>query len=401
MSRDYFQQIKKRRDGSRSGILKTRAGRVKTPFFLPCASKGAVKGVEPEQVRGTGAQVLLANTYHLHLQPGEKLIKKLGGLHKFSHWDGPILTDSGGFQVFSLAKVRKITEEGVIFKNLDNGKEVLITPEKSMQIQLDLGSDIIMAFDDVTGLSLQDRPRTKEAVERTHRWLVRCIAEFNRLTFKGGTLKTVERPLLFGIAQGGLDKDLRAKSLEFVQSQAVDGVSIGGLAVGETRPEMYEMLKFLAPRYDPARVRYLMGVGEPKDMRFAIEHSIDMFDCVLPTRNGRHGQVWITGDKKLNLNNLKFANDPRPIDPGEIDFDKSNSSAKSGISRGLPRGTSPAANGKAGSTGVDKTCDCQTCTSGYSRAFLRHLFKVGDPLAGSLASVHNLRYLARICELYR
>ncbi len=327
---------------------------------MPVATRGAVKSLLPEQVAATGAQVLLSNTYHLHIQPGEKVIKKQGGLHEFSHWDGPILTDSGGFQVFSLAKVRKITEEGVYFKNLASGEEVLITPEKSIQIQFDLGSDIIMAFDDLTGLSLTDRKRAKEAVERTHRWLERCITEFNRLA---STVPAKQgRPLLFGIFQGGLDKKLRQKSLEFVQSTDVDGVAVGGLAVGESRKEMYDMLKFLAPQYDANRARYLMGVGEPKDMRLAIEHGIDMFDCVLPTRGGRHGQAWITGDKKINLGNAVFANDAGPI---------------------------------------DKKCDCYTCKSGYSRAFLRHLFKVEDPLAGSLASIHNLRYLARLCEEYR
>ncbi|MEX0881623.1 MAG: tRNA guanosine(34) transglycosylase Tgt [Candidatus Saccharimonadales bacterium] len=353
---------------SRRIILNTRRGKVLTPFFMPVGTRGAVKGLQPSQVTATGTQVLLANAYHLHIQPGEQVVKKLGGLHQFSHWEGPILTDSGGFQVFSLAKIRKITEEGVYFKNLASGKEVLITPEKSMQIQFDLGSDIIMAFDDLTGLSLTERNRAKEAVERTHRWLERCIMEFHRLT-KG--MKDSERPLIFGILQGGLDKKLRRKSLEFVQSQEVDGIAIGGLAVGETRKEMYDMLKFLAPMYDPGRVRYLMGVGKPKDMRFSIEHGIDMFDCVLPTRGGRHGSVWITAprlrsgserDLKINLGSAAFAKDADPI---------------------------------------DKKCDCYTCKTGYSRAFLRHLFKVGDPLAGSLASIHNLRYLNRICELYQ
>lgn len=313
----------------------------------------------PEQVKETGAEVLLANTYHLHIQPGEQIVKKLGGLHRFSGWQGPVLTDSGGFQIFSLAKVRKITEEGVYFKNLASGHEVLITPEISMRIQFDLGSDIIMAFDDLTGLSPDERVRTAEAAERTHRWLLRCIVEFKKLT---KDLKEAERPLLFGIAQGGLDPKLRSGSLEFVQSQPVDGIAIGGLAVGETRPEMYKMLKFLAHRYDASRSYYLMGVGEPVDMRFAIENGIDMFDCVLPTRGGRHGQVWVKGDKKLNLNNLRFVADEKPI---------------------------------------AESCDCQTCQAGYSRAYLRHLFKVGDPLAGSLASVHNLRYLMRLCESYR
>ncbi|HZP55315.1 MAG TPA: tRNA guanosine(34) transglycosylase Tgt [Candidatus Saccharimonadales bacterium] len=344
---------------ARRFFLNTRRGQVKTPFIMPVGTRGAVKGLQPDQVAGTGAQILLCNTYHLHTQPGENIIKQLGGLHKFSGWEGPILTDSGGFQVFSLAKIRKITEEGVYFKNLTSGKEVLVSPEKSMQIQFDLGSDIIMAFDDVVGLSLQDRQRTKEAVERTHRWLERCVKEFQRLT-KG--LEESQRPLLFGIQQGGLNKNLRRKSLEFVQSQPVDGVAIGGLSVGESRKEMYQMLEFLAPIYDPKRVRYLMGVGEPTDMRFSIEHGIDMFDCVMPTRNARHGTVWISGDKKLNLNSLSFAKDPKPIDP---------------------------------------KCDCRSCKTGYSRAFLRHLFKVADPLAGSLASIHNLRYVTRLSEEYR
>lgn len=360
-----FEELHRGEKLNRSGILNTRRGKVFTPFFMPVGTRGVVKGLQPSQVAATGAQVLLANTYHLHIQPGEKIIKKLGGIHQFSHWGGPVLTDSGGFQIFSLAKIRKITEEGVYFKNLASGQEVLITPERSMQIQFDLGSDIIMAFDDLTGLSLTERNRTQEAVERTHRWLERCITEFHRLTQNAiatGSDPIANRPLLFGIAQGGLDKSLRRKSLEYVQSTDVDGIAIGGLAVGETRGEMYDMLKFLAPMYDTKRARYLMGIGEPTDMRFAIEQRIDMFDSVMPTRGGRHGSVWITGDKRLNLGNATFTKDAGPI---------------------------------------DKKCDCYTCKSGYSRALLRHLFKVADPLAGSFASIHNLRYLNRITEEYR
>ena len=368
MSKRAFEQIKLASGVVRSGFLNTPAGRVKTPFFMPVATRGAVKAVAPGQVADSGAQVLLSNTYHLHLQPGKAVVKKLGGLHVFTGWNGPILTDSGGFQIFSLANIRKITDDGVIFKDPKSGKEVLITPEKSMQIQMALGSDIIMAFDDLTGLSLHDRHRSKEALQHTHRWLTRCIVEFNKQTkniSKGRTPKkgtTLQRPLLFGIMQGGLNKKLRAQSLEFVQSQPVDGIAIGGLTVGETRREMRTMLDFLLLRYDPARIRYLMGVGEPVDMRHAIKRGIDMFDCVLPTRNGRHGSVWVNDDKKLNLNNLKFAKDPGPI---------------------------------------DKKCDCHTCKTRYSRAFLRHLFRSQDPLAGSLASIHNLRYLHRLCEEYQ
>jgi queuine tRNA-ribosyltransferase len=355
-----FEQVRSHQTGGRAGILKTRTASVKTPFFMPVATRGAVKGLEPEEVKAAGAQVLLSNTYHLHLVPGEKQVKKLGGLHVFARWPGPMLTDSGGFQVFSLSHVRKITEDGVTFKDPASGREVLITPEKSMRIQFDLGSDIIMAFDDLTGLDpSKSEVREAEAVERTHRWLLRCIAEFKKLT---RNMTDKERPLLFGIAQGGLNKELRRQSVEFVQNSEVDGLAIGGLSVGEGTKEMHAMLKFLAPLYDPSKARYLMGVGEPNNMRFAIEHGIDMFDCVLPTRNGRHGSVWISGDKKLNLKNGGHILDKNPI---------------------------------------DKDCDCYTCQKGYSRAYLRHLFKMSDPLAGRLASLHNLRYLQRICERCR
>jgi queuine tRNA-ribosyltransferase len=355
-----FKEVRIAKNGSRTGLLNTRSASVNTPFFMPVATRGAVKGLEPQEVAATGAEVLLSNTYHMHIAPGEKQVKKLGGLHGFCRWPGPILTDSGGFQVFSLAHARKINEEGVTFNDPASGQEIILTPEKSMKIQLDLGADIIMAFDDVTGLDPgKAKVREAEAVERTHRWLLRCIAEFEKLT-KG--LPTNKKPLLFGIAQGGLNKKLRQKSLEFVQSTEVDGIAIGGLSVGEPLEDMHGMLEFLASLYDVAKIRYLMGVGEPANMRFAIEHGIDMFDCVLPTRNGRHGTVWITGDKKLNLRNLGHAADKGPI---------------------------------------DKYCDCYACQQGYSRAYLRHLFKVNDPLAGKLASIHNLRYLQRICESYR
>jgi len=359
MSSKVFQQIRANSDGSRVGKLLTRRGEVTSPFFMPVATRGAVKGVSIEAVVSTGAAVLLSNTYHLHLQPGEKLIKQLGGLHGFNGWGGPILTDSGGFQVFSLAQVRKITEEGVEFKDPKTGDIIFITPEKSMQIQLDLGSDIIMAFDDLTGLSQHDRGRTQEAVERTHRWLTRCIKEFNKRT--ESTPKN-KRPLLFGIVQGGLDKKLRQQSLDFVQSQSVDGIAIGGLSVGESRAEMHEMLEFLATLYDPTRPRYLMGVGHPIDFKFAIENGIDMMDCVMPTRNGRHGSVWTDDFKTINLKSSVFSGDKSVI---------------------------------------EQECDCYSCQSGYSRAFLRHLFKAADPLAGQMASIHNLRYLSRICENYK
>lgn len=343
----------------RVGVLSTRSGKIKTPVFMPVGTRGAVKGLTPQSVKNAGAQIILGNTYHLHMQPGEEAVAKLGGLHEFSRWKGPILTDSGGFQVFSLAKSRKITEEGVTFRDPKSGDKVVITPEKSMQIQLKLGSDIIMAFDDLTGLDEKSRKRQHEAVDRTHRWLERCMLEFNKLT---KNQKPHERPLLFGISQGGLSKVLRKKSLDFVQSQSVDGVAVGGLSVGETRQEMNDMLDYLAPMYDSARPHYLMGIGDPVDFRYAVEHGIDMMDCVLPTRNARHGTAWISGDEKMRLTNVKYAKDPLVI---------------------------------------DKLCDCATCLGGFSRGFLRHQFKIKESLAGSLVSVHNLRYLHRIAEEYQ
>lgn len=347
-------------DKARSGELITRAGRVRTPTFMPDGTRGAVKSLTPEQVESTGVQVVLANTYHLHLQPGEDTIARIGGLHAFANRKGPMLTDSGGFQVFSLAKIRKITEDGVTFKDPKTGDTVFLSPEASIQIQLKLGADMIVAFDDVTALDEKGRDRTLEAYERTHRWLKRSLAEFKRLT---KDIQPSKRPLIFGVVQGGLDKDLRQKSLEIVQASEVDGIAIGGLSVGESRAEMHDMLAFLSEHYDSsARPRFLLGVGDPVDVRFGIEHGIDMFDCVLPTRNARHGTVWITGDSKVHLTNEKFATD---------------------------------------SSVIDENCDCYACTKGFSRGFLRHQFKVGEPLAGSLASMHNIRYLERLCESYR
>ncbi len=326
---------------------------------MPDGTRGAVKGLTPEQVESTGVQVVLANTYHLHLQPGEDTVAKLGGLHAFANRKGPMLTDSGGFQVFSLSHARKITEDGVTFKDPKTGDKAFLSPEISIQIQMKLGADMIVAFDDVTALDEQGRARTQEAFDRTHRWLERSIAEFQHLT---KAMKPEDRPLIFGVVQGGLNKDLRKKSLELVQATAVDGIAIGGLSVGETRAEMHDMLEFLAPLYDPDRPHFLLGVGDPIDVRKGIECGIDMFDCVLPTRNARHATCWITGDKKIHLTNAKYTQDTEVIDPG---------------------------------------CDCHTCKKGFSKGFLRHQFKVGETLAGSLASIHNIRYLERICEAAR
>lgn len=343
----------------RSGILTTRAGIVATPTFMPDGTRGAVKSLTPEQVQSTGVGVVLANTYHLHMQPGEDTIAKLGGLHSFTNQKLPLLTDSGGFQVFSLANIRKITEDGVTFKDPSNGNTVFLSPEKSIQIQMKLGADMIVAFDDVVALDKDSIGRTAEAFERTHRWLERSLAEFHKLT---KDMSTKSRPLIFGVVQGGLDKQLRLRSLELVQNLPVDGIAIGGLSVGESRRDMHVILEFLAPHYDPSRPHFLLGVGDPVDLRFAIEHGIDMLDCVLPTRNARHGMAWVGGDKRIQLTNAKFINDKNPI---------------------------------------DDSCDCTTCKNGFSRGFLRHQFKIGEPLAGTLTSIHNIRYLQRICEEYR
>ncbi len=274
----------------RVGELHTRRGVVATPTFMPDGTRGAVKGLTPQQVADTGVQIVLANTYHLHLQPGEKTIKQLGGLHAFANRTGPMLTDSGGFQVFSLGKHTKITEEGVYFKDPKTGDKRFISPEISMQIQLDLGADMIVAFDHLVGLDHTiSAEEVREAFDRTHRWLERCILEFKRLT---ANMPQNERPLLFGVVQGGLDLDLRRQSLEIIQNSDVDGIAIGGLSVGETREQMTTVLQALAPLYREDKPRFLLGVGTPEDLIIAVENGIDMLDCVLPTRNARHATVW-------------------------------------------------------------------------------------------------------------
>jgi len=348
---------------------------------MPDGTRGAVKSLTPEQVVSTGVEVVLANTYHLHLSPGEQVVKNLGGLHGFANRQGPMLTDSGGFQVFSLGKHTKITEEGVEFTDPNNGNKHFITPEKSMQIQLDLGADMIVAFDHLIGLDESvTQADVKDAFDRTHRWLDRCIVEFKRLTkdmvgpedpdyasiaardLASSKDELVRRPLLFGVVQGGLDIELRKKSLRTIQDSEVDGIAIGGLSVGETREEMRIILEALAPHYDQERPRFLLGVGTPEDLKIAIENGIDMLDCVLPTRNARHSAVWTTNSERINLTNERFTNDSEVIELG---------------------------------------CDCYACVKGFSKGFLRHQFKVSEPLAGTLASIHNLRHMIRICEEYR
>lgn len=342
----------------RSGQLAFGKTIVPTPTFMPVGTRGTVKGLTMDQVRGTGAGIVLGNTYHLHLQPGEDSIESGGGLAAYTDWRGPMLTDSGGFQVFSLSNINKITDEGVWFSNPSNGDRIFISPEISMQIQHKIGADIIMAFDDVVSLTTNKRARTEEAMDRTHAWLERCIVEHDRLSSG-----KENAPKLFGIVQGGLDKELRKKSLEFVQSQPVDGIAIGGLSVGETREEMHEMLSFLAPLYDKQRPVYLMGVGHPIDLRFGIEHGIDMFDCVLPTRNARHGSFWLHDgrtDIQHSIKKQHFNGDFSTM-PG----------------------------------------DSYVSDRGFTMDYLRHLVRSGESLGGQLLSIHNLRYLQKICEDYQ
>ncbi len=351
-----FFKVDNEENGIRQGKLNIGSTTVKTPIFMPVGTRGTVKGLTSEQIISTGSNLILGNTYHLHLNPGEKVIEELGGLHEYMKWPGLMLTDSGGFQVFSLGKIRKITEEGVEFANPMNGDRIFMSPENSIRIQHELGADIIMAFDDVVDLA-NEKERQGEAMDRTHRWLDRSLAEHKRLS-----REKTNYPKFFGIAQGGLDKKLRKQSLELIQSTDVDGIAVGGLSVGEPRTQMHNMLDFLEPLYDPSRPHYLMGVGHPIDLRYGIEHGIDMFDCVLPTRNARHGTVWVDDDKQINLKNASYAQSEKTL---------------------------------------DDNCDCHTCRSGYSRSYLRHLVKSGETLGGTLLSIHNLRYLQAICENYQ
>ncbi len=354
----FFKEVHSHGPGmSRLGELYFNGKVVKTPTFMPVATKGSVKGLTMGQVRSTGAGIVLGNTYHLHLTAGEDSVNMHGGLSEFTGWDGPMLTDSGGFQVFSLAGINSINEDGVWFKNPANGDKVFLSPEISMQIQHKLGADIIMAFDDVVSLATEKRHRTLEAMDRTHRWLKRSIDEHNRL------LKTSKhRPKLFGIVQGGLDKKLRKQSLEYVQSLPLDGIAIGGLSTGESRSELRSMLDYLAPMYDASRPRYLMGVGHPIDLRYGIDRGIDMFDCVLPTRNARHGAFWQKEsgvDVQHSIKKQQFV-DELSVLPGS------------------------------------KLLRAQ----GYSYSYIRHLVRSKEALGGQILSIHNLRYLQEICEEY-
>ncbi|MEK9627670.1 MAG: tRNA guanosine(34) transglycosylase Tgt [Nitrospinota bacterium] len=332
-----FEVLKKHSHSSaRLGVLKTPHGKIDTPCFMPVGTQATVKALTPENLESIGAQIILGNTYHLYLRPGHELIESLGGLHKFMNWNNPILTDSGGFQVFSMNKLTKVTEEGVKFQSHIDGSSHFISPEKSMEIQKSLGADIIMAFDEPTPYP-SDLATTQKSLQLTTRWAKRCKDSFQS-----------KNQSLFGIVQGGMHPTLRKESAEQIIELDFPGYAIGGLSVGEEKSLMNEMTEHTAKLLPEQKPRYLMGVGTPENLLTCSSLGVDMFDCVMPTRNARNGSLFVTGGK-INIKNAKYQNDPGPIDPN---------------------------------------CNCYTCKN-YSRAYLRHLFMAGEILAMHLLTLHN------------
>ncbi|MFO7854438.1 MAG: tRNA guanosine(34) transglycosylase Tgt [Paracoccaceae bacterium] len=335
------------RDGrARRGTLTTPRGAIRTPAFMPVGTAATVKAMLPESVRATGADVLLGNTYHLMLRPGDDRIERLGGLHRFMNWDRPILTDSGGFQVMSLSELRKLDETGVRFRSHVDGSEHHLTPERSMEIQRRLGSDVVMCFDECPALPA-DRARIADSMRLSMRWAARSREAFG------------DRPghALFGIQQGGLERDLREESAEALKAIGFDGYAVGGLAVGEGQEAMFGVLDHAPGMLPEDRPRYLMGVGKPDDIVGAVQRGIDMFDCVLPSRSGRTGQA-LTRRGAVNLRNARHRDDPRPLDPD---------------------------------------CACPCCT-GYSRAYLHHVVRSGEIIASMLLTWHNIHYYQELME---
>lgn len=349
-------QIQKQSGKARRGVLKTAHGEIQTPFFMTIATTGAVKGLLPEEVKALGGQILLGNAYHLHLRPGEEIVKKAGGLHRFMNWDGPILTDSGGYQVFSLAKIRKLKDDGVEFQSHLDGSKIFLTPEKAIEIQQKLGADIIMCLDECPGAH-EERKYVKESLELTTRWAKRC-KEFHSKTLNSKS--ETRNSLLFGIVQGGMHADLRKESAGQLVDIGFDGYAIGGLSVGEPNEVMYQMLDETVPELPEDKPRYLMGVGKPQDILEAVERGIDMFDCVLPTRNARHGHLY-TSKGVVRIKNEAYKEDLRPLDP---------------------------------------ECDCYTCKN-YTRAYLRHLFISGEPLSLRLNTLHNVAFYLNLMKRIR
>lgn len=339
-----------KRDGeARRGRLHTVHGVIETPVFMNVGTAAAIKGaVSTDDLRQIGTQVELSNTYHLHVRPGDKIVRGLGGLHKFMSWDRPILTDSGGFQVFSLAGLRKIKEEGVYFQSHIDGHKIFMGPEESMQIQSNLGSTIAMAFDECPS-SVAEKKYIEQSVERTTRWLARCKKEMRRLNSLPDTINPHQ--LLFGINQGGIYEDIRIRHADVITQMDLDGYAVGGLAVGESHEDMYRILDAVVPHLPQDKPIYLMGVGTPANILEAVDRGVDFFDCVYPSRNGRHGHVY-TKQGKRNLFNAKYEMDDRPIEEG---------------------------------------CGCPACRS-YSRAYIRHLLKAREMLGMRLCVLHNLYF---------
>ncbi len=346
MTQRFSFELKATDGKARTGVINTPRGEVRTPAFMPVGTAATVKAMMPESVRATGADILLGNTYHLMLRPTAERINRLGGLHKFMNWERPILTDSGGFQVMSLAGLRKLTEKGVTFKSHIDGSKHELTPERSMEIQRLLGSDIVMCFDECPALPA-DRERIAESMRLSMRWADRSREAFG------------DRPghALFGIMQGGLEQDLREESADALKAIGFEGYAIGGLAVGEGQEAMFDCLDY-APEFLPAdKPRYLMGVGKPDDIVGAVARGVDMMDCVLPSRSGRTGQVF-TRYGVVNIKNARHADDPRPL---------------------------------------DEACSCPAC-SHYSRAYLHHVFRANEMISGMLLTWHNLHYFQEIMQ---
>ena len=351
-------EVIKQEGRARRGVFTCPHGTAQTPVFMNVGTQGAIKGaVDAHDLKEIGCQIELSNTYHLHLRPGDGVVKEMGGLHKFMDWDGPMLTDSGGFQVFSLSSLRKITEEGVTFASHIDGRRIFMGPEESMQIQSNLGSDIAMAFDECI-----ENPSPREYVERsiarTTRWLERCVKEHKRLNEQPGCVNPGQ--MLFGINQGGTYPDLRVQHMEDIAKLDCDGYAIGGLAVGEPTQVMYDIIDAVEPHMPKDKPRYLMGVGTPSNIIEAVARGVDFFDCVMPARNARHGKLY-TWKGTINIKNEKYKLDKRPI---------------------------------------DESCTCPACQS-FSRAYLRHLLTAGEMLAMRLAVLHNLHFYNELMQRIR
>lgn len=343
---------------ARRGTFETVHGTVQTPAFMNVATCGAIRGgLSSLDLHDVGCQVELCNTYHLHLRPGDEVVREMGGLHSFIHWGRPILTDSGGFQVFSLSSLRKITEEGVHFASHLDGRRLFIGPEESMRIQSNLASTIAMAFDECIE-NPSPRDYVEKSIARTTRWLIRCKAEHDRLNSLPDTIN--KNQLLFGINQGGTYTDLRVRHMQEIAALGLDGYAIGGLAVGETAEEMYRIIEEVEPYMPKDKIRYLMGVGTPVNILEAVARGVDLFDCVMPSRNARHGTIF-TSQGILNINNRKYLTDSAPLDP---------------------------------------ECSCHTCQN-FTRSYLRHLFKANEMLGMRLATIHNLSFYNHLMEKIR